>query len=253
MKNVSKQEKMKTNFLYLTTIVVSIFMWTIFAIIVDNSLAIPMPDVVFKSLLDLLTKFSTYQIIGSTISRLLLSLTIAGFSGLALGLLAGIFKDLETLVKPIVTILRTLPIVSIILVIIILLGYEKSPYIITFLMIFPVVYQAIVEGIKNIPKEHIEVLKLESNGLTLEIIRLVYIPLILPFIKTAFTQSIGLGIKVLVMSEFLAQTKNSIGYMIYLERQNLNLYLVYSWTIILIIIVLVIEYIAIELNKLNEY
>jgi len=181
-----------------------------------------------------------------------MALGFAGFFGIVFGLAGGLNRGIATFLTPTVTILRTLPVVSIILVILIWVGYEKAPYIITFLMIFPVVYQAILEGIRHIDVKLIEALKLEHDGINLLIIKDLYLPLITPFLKTAFLQSIGLGIKVLVMSEFIAQTKNSIGQMIYLEKQNLHFHLVFAWTIILVIIVLLIEFAVVRSKNTNR-
>jgi NitT/TauT family transport system permease protein len=55
-------------------------------------------------------------------------------------------------------------------------------------------------------------------------------------------QSAGLGIKVLVMAEFLAQTRNSIGNQLYLAKVNLEYDRVFAWTILLIIIAVILEF-----------
>ncbi|QVK21007.1 ABC transporter permease subunit [Mycoplasmatota bacterium] len=242
---------MKKAIVYSSNIMLTILIWIVFAAYKDNAIVLPMPTVVFGSVVELLSDAETHFIIGMTLYRLFISLAIAGILGIFLGIIGGIYKCVSTFMKPIVTVLRTLPVVSIILIVLIWTGYEKAPYIISFLMIFPVVYQAVFEGIISIDKKFIEVLKLEHDGINFTIIKDLYLPLITPFLKTALLQSIGLGIKVIVMSEFIAQTKDSIGYMIYLERQNLQFDLVYAWTIILIVIVLVIEYMVVKSRNLN--
>ncbi len=226
------------------SVVLLIIGWSIASVIENNPIVFPFPTLVVESITSLLSTFSTYVVIGTTLMRLLLTLAVSSLLGITIGLIAGINRIYQALMQPVVTILRTVPIVTIIVLFWISIGYQNAPYGITFLMIFPIVYEATLNGVKNIQKEHLEVISLDSDVVTLEIIKDVYIPMVMPFIKTAFFQSLGLGFKVLVTAEFIVQAKGTIGYMIYLEKQNLNFNLVYSWTILIIGVVLIIEYIS---------
>ncbi len=226
------------------SVVLLIVGWSIVSVVENNPIIFPMPTAIVESITSLLSSFTTYIVIGTTLARLLVSLLISSFLGITIGLIAGINRIYQALMQPIVTILRTVPIVTIIVLFWISIGYQNAPYAITFLMIFPIVYQATLSGVKNIRKEHLEVISLDSDIVTWEIIKDVYIPMVMPFIKSAFVQSFGLGFKVLVTAEFIVQAKGTIGYMIYLEKQNLNFNLVYSWTILIVGVVLMIEYIS---------
>ena len=75
-----------------------------------------------------------------------------------------------------------------------------------------------------------------------------YFPLIAGYLKTAILQSGGLGIKVLVMAEYLAQTPISIGARLYMERVFLRYDYVFAWTILLVILALLFEF-AIHRSK----
>lgn len=89
--------------------------------------------------------------------------------------------------------------------------------------------------------ELLDVYRLEQHDWKLAL-RYIYFPMIKNYVLLSFLQSFGLGIKVLVMAEFLAQSKNSIGNSIYLAKVNIQYDLVFAWTIILIVISFVIEY-----------
>ena len=119
-------------------------------------------------------------------------------------------------------------------------GFSFTPYIITFLMIFPLIYQGTYGAIKGIDQELIDVYKLEDNNFITGLTHC-YIPLISKQIRTALLQSLGLGIKVLVMAEYLSQTKNSIGNKLYLAKVNLNYDEVFAWTLLLIVLALFLE------------
>lgn len=224
------------------SIVLIIIVWTIAAIRIDNIYIMPRPDSVLKAFLQLLTELNTYIIVSLTFIRLFISISIAAIAGLLFGLLAGIRYQIAALLKPIVVTLRTVPVITIIIIVLILYGNEVSLYIISFLLLFPIIYQAVYEGVKNIDSKLKDALILETNPYSLHAMTQFFFPLSLSYFKTALLQSAGLGIKVLVVAEFIAQTKNSIGWELNFHRINLEYDIVFAWTIILIIIVLAIEY-----------
>jgi ABC-type nitrate/sulfonate/bicarbonate transport system permease component len=62
---------------------------------------------------------------------------------------------------------------------------------------------------------------------------------------------LGLGIKVLVMAEYLSQTQNSIGNELYLAKTNIEFSEVFAWSFILIIIALFFELIINHYRKIK--
>jgi NitT/TauT family transport system permease protein len=217
---------------------------------VGNSFLMPNPGQVLKSLIVLLKDIDTYVIIATSLGRLAISIFASVVLGLILGLLSGIHYELEALLKPLVVTLRTLPVVSIIVVVLILYGNTFSLYLISFLLLFPIIYQVELDGIKNIDKTLLEVLKLDCDKCSFRSIRLVFFPLSMPFFRSGIIQSAGLGIKVLVVSEFIAQTKVSIGRELYYNKLNLEFSVVFAWTIILVFVVLLIEHLV---NRYLKY
>jgi len=226
------------------SVVLLVLIWQIYSIKINNSIIMPTPLDVLESLWELLISLNTYLIILSTLKRLLITISISTLFGLTLGLISGMNYQLEAFLKPIVVSLRTLPIISIIVIVLILYGNVFSLYIITFLLLFPIIYQAELDGVKHIDPLLISVLKLECNRCSPRGIKMVYLPLSLPFLRTGILQSAGLGIKILVVAEYISQAKVSIGREIYMGRINLHYDLVFAWSIILIVVVLLFEHLV---------
>jgi len=160
--------------------------------------------------------------------------------GFLLGIIAGFNEKFSIFFNPIVTVFRTVPVISITVILLIVFGFKLTPYIITFLMLFPLIYQGTFGAIRNIDSELIDVYKLEDNHFFTGLFHC-YIPLISKNIRTSLLQSLGLGIKVLVMAEYLSQTKQSIGNELYLAKVNLEFDQVFAWTFVLILLALVFE------------
>jgi NitT/TauT family transport system permease protein len=214
--------------------------WILLDLIVDNSLLLPRPQDVLQALGRIITDKDAIFAIFLSLIRLLISLIVAFIFGFGFGIISGLKSSFASYLNPIVTVLRTIPVISITVIVLIVLGFSLTPYLITFLMLFPLIYQGVFGAIKNIDQELIDVYRLEDNHIFTQITHC-YIPLISTGIRTSLLQSLGLGIKVLVMAEYLAQTKNSIGNYLYLAKTNIEFANVFAWTLILIIIALIFE------------
>ncbi len=240
-----RRRKKGISYLYSSFAIITVLVvWQIYAIHINNPHLMPEPLDVLSELIRLLGEWKTYQIILSTLRRLFISLSISMILGTFFGILSAILYRFEAFFKPIVISLRTLPIISIIVVVLIFFGNTMTLYVISFLLLFPIVYQGTLDGVKNIDPLLIDVLSLESSGIGIEEVRMVYFPLAKPFLRTSLIESLGLGIKVLIVAEYIAQTKVSIGREIYMARISLEFSTVFAWTIILLIIVISVEYLV---------
>lgn len=240
---------MKTNWMHNAlfstfSIVLLFIIWQFYSISVNNPTLMPTPINVLNRILEMLVDKETYIIIFTSLSRLLLSLILATVLGVTFGLLSSLNRKVEAFFKPIIVTIRTLPVISIIVVILIIFGNVITLYIISLLLLFPIIYQAELDGIKNIDKSLIDVLRLDTVDVSKVAITKVYIPLSIPFLKSALIDAVGLGFKVLVVAEYIAQTNVSIGRSIYMNKVNLDFNGVFAWTALLLVFVLLIEWIV---------
>lgn len=242
---------MKKTGLTILSIFFIFLVWVVAGAIVDNSLLLPKPVDVIVAFGKIFIETDSLSVILFTILRLLVGVLIASLLGLLLGILAGFKNSFATFFNPLVTILRTVPVISITVILLIIFGFSLTPYIITFLMLFPLIYQGTYGAITNIDSELIDVYKLEDDNFWSGLVHC-YFPLISKNIRTSLLQSLGLGIKVLVMAEYLSQTKNSIGNQLYLAKVNLQYDEVFAWTFLLIFIALLFELLINHYKPITE-
>ncbi|MFP4286548.1 MAG: ABC transporter permease [Candidatus Izemoplasmataceae bacterium] len=231
---------MKKYALSISSILLIIIIWQLGANRVDNPYILPGFISVISKVIDLLLSLETYLIIMASLLRLLTSIFMAISLGILLGLLAGIWLNIDIFLKPILSTIKTLPVASIIVIILILFTKSTALYVITFLILFPIIYEATRQGVLNIDKELVDSLRLEPVRYG-SIIKSFYLPLALPYIKTSFLQSFGLGFKVLIMAEFISQAEKSIGQSLYISSISINYELVFAWSIIIILIAYLID------------
>ncbi len=238
---------MKKVILIASPILTIVIFWYVLFLSVNEPLIVPSFQDVFRAFINILNGENLIIVLNS-LFRLIISFIISALLGISLGFISAKSSYFEHWHRPLVTILRVIPVLSIIVILYIIVGSMIAPYIITFLMIFPLFYQATLESVKTIDPALIDVLRMNEMHLK-ESIRYVYIPSLLGPLSLTLCQSLGLGIKVLVMSEYLMQVKHSIGNEIFVARINLDYSTVFAWTIILIFIALLFETLHYYLKK----
>jgi NitT/TauT family transport system permease protein len=214
--------------------------WLLASLWTDPTLIFPSPTQVSEDMVSLVTQRVSLLAILASLWRLALALSTSFILGSLIGFLAGFRQSIQSIASPIATIFRTIPVVSIIVIVLMFFGFRFAPYVITFLMLFPISYQAALEGVKRVDPELVDVYKLEDRHFGRMLLHC-YVPLMAGYLRTATLQSAGMGVKVLVMAEYLAQTPNSIGNRLYLAKAMLEYDQVFAWTIVLIVIALLIE------------
>ncbi len=247
MKNSIFNKKVFSLFGFIFILIV----WGIAGIIINNDIILPKISSVLSELWVLLSKSSTYKIIFNTLIRLLLTVLISFVLSVILSLLSLLSEKFKYFFDSIVIILKTLPVATIIVILLIIFGGAKSPIIITGLVVFPLQYETIYASFKTIDKDIIDEIKLISN-INIRVIKDVFIPIKGPNIASAIIASIGLGLKVMVMAEFIAQPKNTIGREILYKKEMLEMTTVFAWTLILIILVAIIDFTVKKIKYLNN-
>lgn len=231
----------RTSF-YILGILFIILVWVFASIIVNNDIIIPSFKSVSESLLNLLKEGSTYLSILNTIIKLVVVLIVSVVLAFILAMISYRFEWFSSFVTPVITLLRTIPVATISIILLLMIGNKRAPYFICSLVVLPILYESFLASLKGISKGIIEETKMLSN-VTPYIIYKVYLPIIGPYLISSIIASLGLGLKVMVMAEFISQTPKTIGYSLNEEKMFLEIDNVFAWTIILILFMLIVEFV----------
>lgn len=172
---------------------------------------------------------STWKAIFWTLLRILIGLVLSFVLGAIFGILAGLFKPFRYFSKPGIGVLRAIPTVAVVLVLVsVIMGSRAHewlswvPVVLTFVVAFPLYFEAFQSGVLNEDSDVKDSLSLEGASRKILTIRKVYLPDSWPFIKMSLAQSVGLGFKVSIMAEVLTNTSSGqigLGTLIVLSRQ----------------------------------
>jgi len=224
--------------------------WEIAALIVSKPLFFPSPFHVIIKLGELvITKVFLISVLYS-LSRVGLGIIIAIISGFIIAIIYSFSKIAYDVLFPLVTVIKSTPVASFIILIWIFIGNNATPVVISALMVFPIVFANVYQGIKNVDVGLIEVCKTYKLSRK-KIIKALYIPSVIPYFTSALLSSIGLGWKAGIAAEVLCTPLKSIGKAIFESKIYFEYVDLFAWTASVIILSLIFEKLLTKLlNKI---
>ena len=171
----------------------------------------------------------------STISRCILSFFIALVVALILGIISNNLNIFKNFLTPITSLARSIPNMVLIVLTLIWFNKESAPYIVVFIMVFPVLYDAILGSMKSIDKGILEMAELYKISRKDKILN-IYLPSIKFSLVSILSSTISLGFKIVIAGEVYGQPLYGIGAMIQSEKVNFNTTGIFAWIIIIVII-----------------
>ena len=124
----------------------------------------------------------------------------------------------------------------------VLTSYDRVPVAVTALILVPMISEAACEGCRRIEPELIDVYRLNS-ALNIRIIWQVYLPLMAGYLRQAYRSGVGMGLKIAVTTEYLVQTRGSLGKAVY-SAAYFNEYAdIYAYALIMIGLVLLVNWV----------
>ena len=200
------------------------------------------PDVgeILAAFVRMLGTGNTWRQIGMTLLHLAEALAVSTVIGTALGLLQGRSPFIRTLLKPLMILLRSIPMIVMTVIIMVLTRYENVPLLATSLMLIPLISEATCEGFLRIDPELIDVYRMNS-GFTPRVLFQVYLPLMAGYLKQAYVNAVGMGIKLTVTTEYLVQARDTLGKAVYSSSYFSDYDEVYAYALIMILLAVLVS------------
>lgn len=215
--------------------------WGLAALAVGQELFLPSPIDVIICLGNLLFTLEFWTIVSVTLLRIFVGTILAIALGVGFALITSRSKFLYNLFYPMLTTVKSTPVASFITLALIWMGSRKLPVFICGLMVFPIVWAAVNDGIKAIDKKHLELAYVFSFSFKKKL-KLIYVPTVAPYFVSACKTSIGLSWKAGVAAEVLAVTPISIGKELFNAKTYYEIPELFAWTLTVIVLSLVIEF-----------
>lgn len=231
-----------------SAILLIILIWAVLSTYYQNEMIFPNIKQIFNAFIDIFKDSSNINAILMTFIRVITTVLICLIISL---LVVGLYILLPNSIyffKPLIQIMRSTPLAVISIFIFILIGDKVGPFVITILMSLPITIEGLITSVDEIHTDLIDEVK-TLQGSTIIKIKDVYIPIILPFIIMTLIQTLGMSFKVMIMGEYICQTNNSIGKILYGIKANLEMDSLIAYGILIVLIVSIIELIIKQIKK----
>ena len=221
-------------------VIFALFVWQTAAVAVDQSILLVSP-------IDVALRMTTiWQLNGFASSIWFSFYHIAGgfllalVSGILLAALSGRFKWVETALWPFMITVKTVPVASFVVICLIWLSAQNLSVFISFLIVLPVVYGNVLQGIKSEDGKMLEVAEVFRMAVLRRILY-IHMPQLKPFILSACATALGMSWKAGIAAEIIGTPDGSIGKQLYYAKIYLDTDDLLCWTVIIVIVSVAFE------------
>ena len=219
-----------------------VIIWTILSYTFSN-IIVPYPWPVFKKTVDFLSSFYIYKHLALTILRTLFGFILALFVGTVLGIITGLFKQIEkSFFLPVVLLQGAPPILWVIPLMLILGTEGAAPTAVVFFVVLPLVVLNIQEGTRAIDKNKWDMFHVYANSINLKVSELI-LPSLAPYFKSIFVLGSILAFKSSIIGEWFG-AKDGIGRIINEYFYTFNMLSFYSVALIFLIMVGILAFLT---------
>ena len=204
-----------------------------------DRLVFPGTGEILRAFVRLMVQAETWRKIGTTLMHLAEAVLLSTVLGVTLGLAEGLVPFLRELLRPLMTLLRSLPMIVVTVLVMVLLSYDKVPLVACTLLLLPLISEAACEGARRIEPELIDVYRMNSR-LNLRVLAQVYLPLMGGYLKQAYINAVGMGIKLTVTTEYLVQTRDSLGKAVFTSAYFYEYADIYAYALIMVLLALLL-------------
>jgi len=215
-------------------IAAALLVWQAAAMLLDFEIALVSPIKVAIRLTTLWREPGFFASIGFSLSRIVAGFFLGFAVGCGLAVLAGRFRIVETLLWPYMLTIKSVPVASFIIICLVFLSSATLSVFISFLMVLPIVYQNVLQGIRSADHQLLEMAQV-FNVPWRRRFRYIYLPQLKPFLLSASTVSLGLSWKAGVAAEVIGIPDGSIGEMLYHAKLYIDTDDLFAWTVIIVL------------------
>lgn len=216
-------------------------LWQVLALTVGNELLLPSPISTLRRVAELAVTADFWRCTVLSLVRVMTGILAAIIGGVITAALCCRFTVIDRLLSPFMTIIRSTPVASFIILALVWLGTSPLPAFISFLMVYPLIFANVKAGIQSVDGELLRLLSVYDLS-PLTMLRRVYAPAAYPHFVTSLRASLGLAWKAGIAAEVLAIPKYSIGKMLYQSKVFFETVDLFAWTFVIIVLSLAIEF-----------
>lgn len=212
-----------------------LMIWQIATWLIHNNIILVGPVDAVTALLHLVPTRNFWLSIAHSFLKISMGFLLAFLSGLVLGSVAYCFSLAQELLSPIISLFKSIPVASFVILALIWVGSKNLAVFIAFLVVFPMIYVNTISGLESTDIKLLEMAQIFHMA-TYKKIRYIYLPALLPYLLSGCKVAIGMSWKSGIAAEVIGVPKNSIGEQLYMSKIYLDTANLFAWTFVVIVI-----------------
>lgn len=230
-------------------IVFWILVWQLIVMILDKksgnsmggNLLVASPLETVKTLFSLVRTWAFWKAVGYSFAKIASGFFLALGAGVLCAVLASVSGVVRVLLNPVLRLIKAVPVASFIILALFWLSSSKNlSVLISFLMVLPVIYTNVLQGIESTDKELLEMASVFRIPIGKRM-RYIYIPAVLPYFVSACSVGLGFCFKSGIAAEIIGLPTNSIGERLYEAKLYLLTEELFAWTAVIVLVSVVFE------------
>lgn len=212
-----------------------LLVWHMASIAIGHDILLVSPFDAGKRLIELAGNGEFWISVGLSLSRIATGFASALATGIVLAAASARFPFMRHLLAPLVATIKSVPVASFVILILIWVSSEHLSVAISFLMAFPIVYTTMLEGIEQTDRNLLEMADVFDIG-PFNRLRFIYASQVLPYFQAACSLSLGMCWKAGIAAEVIGLPAMSIGEHLYEAKVYLATSDLFAWTLVIICI-----------------
>lgn len=234
---------MKNTHLHFKKCIIILFwlgIWQLIAAIMHNDILLVGPIQVVRALFENIAETDFLKIVIYSLGRIGLGFALALALGFALGALSYRYKLLDEFLAPFMITLKSIPVASFVVLLLIWFGSDGLSFFSSFLVVFPSVYVSTISGFKSTSGQLLEMADVFGvSGIN----RFIYLyrPAFMPYLISCLKVSLGMSWKSGVAAEVIGVPRFSLGERLYMSKIYLDTAGLFAWTLMVILLSFLFE------------
>lgn len=222
--------------------------WQLLAMAVGQRLLLASPLETLIRLTELIRTVDFWRSVAFTLGHILAGFLCGVVLGAVLGALSARFQWMEELLSPLLTVIKSIPVASFVIVALIWVPSQRLSVLISFLITLPLIYAAVLDGLTHIDpnlREMAKVFRMPPLNRLLSI----ELPAVLPRLASSASVAIGLAWKSGVAAEVIGIPTGSVGERLYKAKVYLATPDLFAWTLTIVLASMLCERVLRRLLK----
>lgn len=222
--------------------------WQLCYLAIREDLLLVSPWNTLTRIVELLPEPTFWLSIGNSCLHILVGFILGVFLGVGCAVLSYRFPFFRELISPAITVVKATPVASFIILALIWISSQNLSVFISMLLVFPLIYANVLEGIEATDKSLLEMARVYRMSRTAKL-RYLYLPQVKPFFFSACVTGIGFAWKSGIAAEILAVPNSTVGKMLYHSKIYLETTDLFAWTAVVILLSLLFEKLLVYLIR----